>query len=82
VSRDIDFNEFCQILMPVFTGEFEDDELYYAFKKFDLDNSGTVTVEELKLILSKIGQFYTDEQISAMISSVDVNNDGKLNFQG
>ena len=80
-SRTIDFSEFCQIMIPVFTGTFDDDELWYAFRKFDMDNSGTITVDELKQILSKVGQFYSDKQIASMIATVDANGDGKLNFQ-
>lgn len=69
-------------MLPVFTGKFEDDELWYAFKKFDLDNSGYITVPELKQILAKIGQYYTDEQISRMVATVDADFDGRLSFNG
>lgn len=54
----------------------------YAFKKFDLDNSGFITATELKSILSKVGQFYSEVEISKMIDSVDVDKDGKLSFPG
>lgn len=81
MSRDIDFSEFCKIMLPVFTGEFDQDELKYAFSKFDLDGSGFITSDELKSILSKIGQFYSDNEINAMIATVDVNKDGKLSLE-
>ena len=67
--------------MPALTGKFEDDELLYAFKKFDLDESGFITAKELRHILSKIDFFYTETQIQNMIASVDQDKDGKLNFQ-
>ena len=69
-------------MSPVLTGKFNDDELWYAFKKFDLDNSGEITVEELSQILSKVGQFYSNQQIADMIKTVDRDNNGKLNFEG
>lgn len=68
--------------MPVFTGKFEDDELRYAFKKIDVNNSGYISVQELQSMLSKIGQHHTDEQISRMIASVDIDRDGRLNYLG
>ena len=67
--------------MPAFTGKFEDDELLYAFKKFDLDGSGFITAKELRHILSKIDFFYNETQIQNMIASVDQDKDGKLSFQ-
>ena len=80
MSRDIDFAEFCKIMLPVFTGEFDRDELLYAFNKFDLDGSGFITSDELRSILSKIGQYYSDAEITGMIASVDLDKDGKLSF--
>ena len=81
MSGSITFDEFVRMMLPVFTGKFDDDELYYAFKKFDLNNSGYISVLELKEILAKIGQNYSEQQIAAMISMVDTDNDGRLNFQ-
>lgn len=78
VSRDIDFAEFCKIMLPALTGKFEDDELLYAFRKFDLDGSGFITAKELRHILSKIDFFYTESQIQSMIASVDTDKDGRL----
>ena len=69
-------------MIPALIGQFDDGELYYAFKKFDLDNSGEISVDELKLILSKIGQHYSRSTIASMIMTVDANKDGKLSFQG
>jgi len=80
-SRDLDFEEFCTLMLPVFTGKFDDDDLWYAFKKFDLDGSGYITVSELKKILSNIGQNFSEYEIETMIRKVDSNFDGKLSFQ-
>ena len=69
-------------MLPVFTGKFEDDELWYAFKKFDLDNSGYISAGEMRQILAKIGQNFSEKEISAMIATVDADSDGRLNFNG
>lgn len=79
-SRTIDFNEFCQIMLPVFTGKFDDSQLLYAFNNFDKNKDGSITVEEMRLILSKIGQHFTEKEIQDMIATVDTNSDGKLSF--
>ncbi len=82
MSGDITFNEFLKLMLPVFTGKFDDDSLYFAFKKFDLNNTGFVTASELRTVLSKIGQNYTEREIEAMIKTVDLDGDGMLSFSG
>jgi Ca2+-binding EF-hand superfamily protein len=77
----MNFDEFCRILLPVFTGKFQDDELLYAFKKFDLNGTGYISVGELKQVLANIGQNFSEQEIARMIASVDKDNDGKLNFE-
>ncbi len=81
MTGDITFDEFLRLMLPVFTGKFDDEELYYAFKKFDLDNSGYISVKELRQILAKIGQHYSEEQIHELVSMVDADHDGRLNFK-
>ena len=69
-------------MLPVFGGApFQDEELWYAFKKFDLDNSDHISVNELRQILSNFGKNFTENQISDLIASVDLDRDGKMNFQ-
>lgn len=81
-SKTIEFPEFCRIMLPVFTGKFEDEELWFAFKKFDLDNSGFITAGELRKILAEIGQNFSEKEISDMIATVDADSDGRLSFNG
>jgi Ca2+-binding EF-hand superfamily protein len=50
--------------------------LYYK------DNSGYITVKELYEILSLMGQSFSEQQIQNLISTVDENNDGRLDFEG
>lgn len=69
-------------MLPVFTGKFEDEELWFAFKKFDLDNSGFITAAELRKILAEIGQNFSEKDISDMIATVDADSDGRLSFNG
>jgi calmodulin len=82
VTGDITFNEFLKLMLPVFTGKFDQDSLYFAFKKFDLNNTGYISAAELRAVLAKIGQNYSEKEIENMIKTVDRDGDGKLSFQG
>jgi Ca2+-binding EF-hand superfamily protein len=81
-SGDLSFDEFCRILLPVFTGKFQDDELLFVFKKFDLNGTGYISVNELKQVLANVGQNFSEKEIANMIAKVDKDNDGRLNFEG
>lgn len=59
-----------------------DSDVYNLFKQFDRDNSGYLTVSELKQALAKAGYIFSDAEIARFVSSIDVNNDGKLSLNG
>ena len=69
-------------MLPVFTGRFEDEQLWFAFQKFDKDGSGYITTAELKSLLAQIGQQFSEKDIARMIASVDNDGDGRLSFKG
>mmetsp|Transcript_22619 Transcript_22619/g.27300 ORF Transcript_22619/g.27300 Transcript_22619/m.27300 type:complete len:148 (-) Transcript_22619:793-1236(-) len=51
-----------------------------AFNKFDKDGSGTIDVTELKATLNAMGQNPTDEELFLMISQVDDDGSGEIEF--
>merc|ERR1712224_629115 len=51
-----------------------------SFLKFDADASGTIDQYELKTVLNSMGQNPTDEELQAMIFSVDDNDSGSIDF--
>lgn len=60
------------------------DDLKKEFRLFDTNNDGFIDKKELKVILQKILPKYQlpDEEIQRMISNVDKNNDGKIDYNG
>ena len=50
-------------------------ELKEAFQLFDKDGSGTISNDELEVVMKSLGQTPTDEELQQMIREVDV--DGK-----
>jgi len=56
------------------------DEIKAAFAKFDADNNGLISYEELEKVFCGIGGFATPGELRAIIKSVDEDNDGCINF--
>ena len=55
-------------------------ELKQAFAAMDTNGDGQVTKEELKSLLSQLGETVDDAVIDEMIKIADVNGDGKVDF--
>ena len=55
------------------------DKLIATFKMFDIDNSGSISVDEVKMILG-VGKKFSDTVWEQVISEVDQNKDGQISF--
>ena len=60
------------------------DDLTKEFRLFDKNNDGFIDKNELKVVLQKILPKFQlpDTEIRRMISNVDTNNDGKIDYNG
>ena len=55
--------------------------LTQAFAQFDYTNSGTITREELKVVLGNMNSNNSDREIDEILRLVDTNNDGEISFE-
>jgi serine/threonine-protein phosphatase 2B regulatory subunit len=62
-------------------GKFTDDEIYEAFKAFDLDKNNFVGAAEIRHVLINIGEQVTDEEVDEMIRMVDADGDGQVSWE-
>ncbi|XP_042439282.1 calmodulin-like protein 3 isoform X1 [Zingiber officinale] len=80
----VDMEEFGILYQSIMDERDEDPEedMREAFNVFDQNGDGFITVEELRSVLSSLGlkQGRTVEDCKKMISKVDVDGDGKVNF--
>ena len=58
----------------------DEDEIKMLFDMFDLDGSGTISVEELKSVMRMLGFNPTEEEIRKMIAEVDDSGDGEIDL--
>ncbi|KAA8523676.1 hypothetical protein F0562_010099 [Nyssa sinensis] len=78
-SGSIDYIEFITATMHRHKLEREE-HLYKAFQYFDKDNSGHITRDELETAMKEYGM--GDEgTIKDIISEVDTDNDGRINYE-
>ena len=55
-------------------------ELLDAFKIFDINNTGKISVKDFKKILVKIGQEFNEEEANDVIKYINVDKDGNINY--
>lgn len=69
-TSTIDFQQFIQILDDVRTNDkrLTRNDLLAAFKVFDLDKSGFIHVDELKKVLTQLGEKLTQQEWQNLLS--------------
>jgi Ca2+-binding EF-hand superfamily protein len=76
-SGSIDFAEF-QTLMISRQGDHQS-RLKLAFSVFDKDNSGRITADEMRSVMSQFG--LSDAELDEMVKEVDEDGDGSIGFE-
>ena len=73
-----DHNKVMDIISDKFSSRAGGARHY--FRRFDVDNDGSVSREEFREGLRQLGIGLSEKQISAVADSVDVNADGSVNY--
>jgi calcium-binding protein CML len=91
----IDFPEFALIMIPTAPeritklkhlldtnkdGKLSRQEVEAAFKKFDVDNDGSIDMDEMKMGLKKTGLSMTDQEVETVFAVADLDGDGKVDM--
>jgi len=74
----LDFEEFLALEERFM--QFEREQCHRVFKEFDIDNSGNISVDELKSLLSELGFIPLSNMMKEALAMVDKDGDGELNF--
>lgn len=53
-----------------------------AFRMFDKDGDGFIDAMELRHLLTNLGEKLTEEEVDEMIREVDVDGDGRVDYNG
>ena len=54
----------------------------FCRKVFDQNKDGYVVADEIKYVMTRLGQPMTDDEVDEILRKGDINGDGKLNYTG
>merc|ERR1719479_75807 len=77
-SGTIDFNEFLEMMTTKMSEKDSREEILKAFRLFDDDETGYITLKNLRRVAKEIGENMTDEELQEMIDEADRDGDGQV----
>ncbi|CAJ0952122.1 unnamed protein product, partial [Mesorhabditis belari] len=80
-NRTVDFPEFLQMMAQKMKAPAGEDDLRKAFQVFDKDQNGFISAEELRHVMTSLGDSLTEQEVEEMIEEADVNGDGQVNYE-
>jgi len=75
----VDFAEFMKMMSK--GGADTAKEIKEAFAIFNASGSGAITKPELKMIMDKLGEKYSENDLDEMIKVIDSSKSGKVSFK-
>jgi calmodulin len=80
---ELDFDGFVTFIKRTENmGKTQDDseDIINAFKAFDRDGSGYLSLDEFRHILTNLGDKFTNEEVNEIFKEADLDGDGKLEY--
>ncbi|XP_066264508.1 calmodulin-beta-like [Branchiostoma lanceolatum] len=79
-TEKIDFLEFLTMMEKRKEKIDASDVISEAFRVFDTNGDGFLSAEELRHVMTCLGQQLTDEDVEDMVRLADKDGDGKINY--
>eukprot|EP00092_Neocalanus_flemingeri_P018116 GFUD01019606.1.p1 GENE.GFUD01019606.1~~GFUD01019606.1.p1 ORF type:complete len:152 (+),score=55.23 GFUD01019606.1:41-496(+) len=76
----IEFEEFLSMMKKSASEQDEEADLREAFKIFDRDKDGFISMKELKKVASMLGTMLSKEELDEFMAQADSDGNGKLDY--
>ncbi|XP_075807172.1 centrin-4 [Microtus pennsylvanicus] len=73
------FEDFFAIMSVKMNEKDEKEEMLKAFKLFDDDATGTISLNNIKRVAKELGENLTEEELQEMLDEADRDGDGEIN---
>ena len=80
-SGSIDFEEFLDMMTAKMSDKDSREDIKKVFNLFDDDQSGKISLRNLKRVAKELGETMTDAELLEMIERADNDQDGEINFE-
>jgi centrin-1 len=77
-SGTIDFEEFLDMMTARMSDKDTREDVAKVFRLFDDDNTGTISLRNLRRVARELGETMTDEELQEMVDRADSNGDGAV----